>query len=361
MAHGARWWVAVLVGCAAPRTAPVPAAAPAQGWEGFYQPQDVTPAWLRAKGIALERVDAPWDRVAKLVMALPERTVPVAERERLRAFYCAAPEVRVWNAALCDALDAARCDAGSCTYAHHGNCTGMLAGGGLLVTAAHCLAELLDAPDRLAASHALLPGAGGVPRRVSVALVATGKREFQSHWVSTQETPVDVGILRVDDGGLPAHPRARVAPGEVVFMVGYPRAERRSERARTEHGYRLVAGTLALAVGRVADVNPENAPLCSVDGRQEHWALHQPCPAAQVTVDGEPAYTGVLLTRVFTSTMDSINGFSGAPVFHARGAWVGINSTVLSSENPQEVYPPGFRAVATHVEDALAAVGVSAR
>ena len=84
--------------------------------------------------------------------------------------------------------------------------------------------------------------------------------------------------------------------------------------------------------------------------------LRLPCPYAQVRVDGETAYQGMLLTHVFTSTMDSINGFSGAPVFNAAGALVGINSTIMSTQNPQEVYPPGFRAVATHVQDGLAAL-----
>ncbi len=344
------WLMVSGLGCARAPVAPA-----VGGWEGFYAPAAVTPSFLRNKGIPTG-VTAPLDRVGKFILVLPPRTVPRAEHQRLTAFYCAAGDARAWNGVLCDALDSAACDGDVCTYVHHGNCSGFLAGEGVFLTAAHCLADLLDAPERLAASHVLLPSGNGPPRRLAVTLVTTGKREFSTHWVAQKEIPVDVAVLRVDDGGLAAHPRARVQPADVLHMVGSPRAEQRSAQARARHGYQLVPGIPAVAFGVVADVNRNNTPLCSPSGRQEDWVLRAPCPYAQVSVDGETAYQGVLLTHVFTSTMDSINGFSGAPVFNAAGALVGINSTIMSTQNPQEVYPPGFRAVATHVQDALAAL-----
>jgi hypothetical protein len=305
---------------------------------------------LRKKGIPLTGLQAPIERVGKLVMVSTPRAVPRREHARLLRFSCRESGTRAWNQALCDALEGATCDDSECTFVHHGNCSGFLAGAGRFVTAAHCLADLVEAPARLSASHVLVASPGAAPRRLAIRLATLGKREFSRHWVSERETPVDVAILLVDDGGLEAYPTARVAPDEVLAMVGYPRAELRSQEARKAHGYGLFAGTLAVSFGRVDDPNLENRPLCSVDGRQEHWRLHQACPFGAVTVEGEPAWKGVLLTGVFTSTMDSINGFSGAPVFNARGEWVGVNSTILSSENPQRVYPPGFRAVATQVD-----------
>jgi hypothetical protein len=326
--------------------------------EGFYPLDALTPDFYAAKRIPLEGpgVPSPIARVGKLVLMNGERTVPSSELARMNAFYCGSASVRAWNESLCASVDAARCIDDQCTYVHFGNCSGFAAGDGRFLTAAHCVAPLLDDEAARSASYILFSSPTGVPSRTAFTVGKLLKLEFARHFVSLDETPVDVAVLRIDDGGLKAHAIARTTRGEVVHMVGFPRAERRSEEARARHGYENVAGTLAVSFGEVDDENGANRPLCSTDGLQEHWALADPCPSADVVIDGEPAYRGVLLTRVFTTTMDSMNGFSGAPVFAHTGALVGINSTILATENPQDLYPKGFRAVVTHAGDALALI-----
>jgi hypothetical protein len=339
-----------------------PSTKAAKGWEGFFAPTSVTDQMLRGHHIPLraEAVQGPLTRVAKLVIASDAREAGASELEQMAERYCNPPDVRAWNTERCKALDARDCDGSNCRYEHWGNCSGLLAGGGLFFTAAHCVHSLIENPSLAAKSVVVVAGADGKPaRRLSLGEIRTGKKDFAHDWVALDDAdPVDVAAIVVDDGGLAPFPRAPLpAEGEMVFIAGYPRVNGRDPSAMRAAGYDAIHGSPGVSFGRVDDRNETDLPLCNVDGDQEHWALQSDCP-------GGPAgdsYRGVILRSPFLTTFDSINGYSGGPVFDGEGRWVGINATLISKTNPQERYDPKARMVATPVARALDRLAIDPR
>jgi hypothetical protein len=337
----------VLSACGHP-AAPGKARGPERGWEGFYQPGRVTDDWLRGRGIPLSAaaVQRAARRVAKLVIADGPKEAPPDALARMQRRYCGEPAVRAWNEKRCSALERRRCRGRRCTYDHFGNCSGLLLGGGLFLTAAHCVAGLHRDPALADASEILVPGEDpSLPAgRLPLGPMVLGKHELAHDWaVQVEQDPVDAAMVLVEDGGLAPYPRGPTPPiGAPVFLVGYPRAERRPAAARARHGYGLVFGTPAASFGRLTQAPHEGRPLCSVDGKQEHWALTRPCPSNKLA----GGYRGVITHGAFVTSLDVVNGFSGAPVLDGRGRLVGVNVTVVGGIDPQDRYGSGAVGVA---------------
>jgi hypothetical protein len=365
----------LLAACGEPAASPAPSilitpdlAEPApvevSGWEGFWPWSTVEQAWLAQRGLPFSAasIQAASSRVAKLVIASGEKEAPEVELQRLHGQYCVDEGARAWNEDRCAGLEARVCDQGICSYQHFGNCSGLLAGDGWFITAAHCTAGLESSLELATASAVLVPGEDGAPAgRWKLLSITAGKHDWDHHWVGIEdEDPVDVAAVRVDDGGLAPVPRASLPTvGEPLFILGYPRVEGRSAEALEAGGYALVAGTPSVSFGRMADDNPGDVPLCNVDGNQEHWALRGPCPEGVVGEGDERTWTGPISASPFLATYDSCNGYSGAPIFDAQGRWVGVNYTLASDTNPQEAFVDHARMVATPVGRALERLGVN--
>lgn len=338
--------LAMLSSCATcpPKQGPRPTAASGPRWEGFYPPGQITEQWLAGKGIELDVAVARsvLPRTCKLVLHDGPRQASRKKLRTMRQRYCGAPQVRAWNEDRCAALaSATACEADSCSYQHFGNCTGFLLGGGVLLTAAHCLATMERKPGLATRSVVLCPrGPGAPPRRLRLGQRTLGKRDFAHQWVALWErNPMDVALVRVEHEALPAWPVGPVpAAGQLVFTSGYPRAEGRSEADRRAHGYQLVFGTPAQSFGRVHDQNSAQRPFCSVDGTQERWSLQQPCPSGKVQQGGQTSYRGVIFHAPFVTTVDTVNGYSGAPVFDGAGRLVGVTVTIMGPVDPQLRY-----------------------
>jgi hypothetical protein len=318
------------------------------GWEGFYSPGQISDDWLRRRDIPLSAsvIHRAARRVAKLVSAAGSREAPADALARMQDRYCKTPAVRAWNQKRCSALERRRCRGKHCTYDHYGNCSGLLLGGGMFLTAAHCVAELHRDPALADASEILIPGkdSSRPGARLPLGPMVLGKHEFAHDWTAqVEDDPVDAAVVLVEDGGLAPYPKGRMpGRGEPVFLVGFPRAERRPAEARERHGYRLVFGTPTASFGRLTRDAVKGRPLCSVDGKQEHWALANPCPAKKLA-DG---YQGVITHGAFVTTIDVVNGYSGAPVLDGSGRLVGVNVTVVGGINPQDRYGSGAVGVA---------------
>lgn len=353
-----------LVGCkTTPRAlagAPMP---PEGGLEGFYPAEAVTAQFLERRAIPVDEdtVQRVLPLVGKLVLHQGPRTSPEAELLAEHAAYCSAPRVRAFNERKCRALEERTCTGGACTYEAYGNCSGLFAGPGVFVTAAHCTAGM--GPEALAQSQILAFALG--PRGWRAEAFVPGevdalKRSWEDAWVVLEpaaDDRMDVARIRFEGAGPAAVPVSPHAPeaGAALFLAGYPRSGARSPSARERWGYEPVSGTLSLSFGSVRDPNPDGHALCSTTGAQDDWRISGACPTDPTGgVDGAPL--GPVSFAAFTSSVDTINGYSGGPVFDARGRWVGINCTVYGAD-PREGYVEAMTAVHTRASDAMEALG----
>ncbi len=347
---------------APPTASPAPPAEPepvdVTGWEGFFEWSRVEQPWLEERRLPFDAlpIRLASARVGKLVIAGGAREAPEDELEDMRNAACLFDANRAWNEDRCRGLEERVCEDGTCRYEHFGNCSGLLAGDGWFITAAHCTAGLEADVSLAQASAILVPGADGRPaKRLELLSIKAGKHDWDHHWVALDDAdPVDVAAVRVDDGALAPFPRAPLpAVGEPLFILGYPRVHGRTLDVLEAEDYRLVAGTPTVSFGRLADDNPSDAPLCNPDGNQEHWALISTCPRGTVGEGDEQSWTGPISNSPFLATYDSCNGYSGAPVFDAAGRWVGVNYTLASDTNPQDAFVEHARMVATPVDKAI--------
>ena len=364
--------IALVTGCGTPPVPDMPNPPPealfgahvdVSGWEGFFSWAETNAAWLADRALPFDaraiRQASP--RVAKLVIASGTQQASEEGLGKLHAQYCGDPVARAWNEDRCGGLEALDCQDGQCSYQHFGNCSGLLAGSGWFVTAAHCTSGLETDPDLASASAILVPGADGLPaQRLSLGEMVSGKKDWSHHWVALDDRdPVDVAAVRIEDGGLEPFARASLpAKGDLLFVLGYPRVEGRAPAAVQAAGYTLVPGTPSVSFGRLADPNLAGAPLCNVDGNQETWALRSPCPAGEVGEGDEQTWKGPIAYGAFLTTYDSCNGYSGGPVFDVQGRWVGINYTLASDTNPQDAFVDHARMVATPVERGIQRLGL---
>ncbi len=334
--------------------------------EGFWPPDPLNAEWMTERGIAIEAdaVRRAGYRVAKLVIDDGPRQASAADLDRMERRYCGDPGARIWNEDRCKALEARTCDGDRCEYRHFGNCSGPVLGDGRLLTAAHCVDGMIEHPERRTGSAVLMPGPLGTPARLAVGEITAGKADFDHHWVALgEENPVDVALIAIRDGRAPSFEIAPELPAEgaPIFIVGYPRVERRSAADRQRSGYELNFGTPAASFGTLVDANAKGLPLCNVDGMQEHWALADPCPEGEVEVDGEATWKGVISRSVALADFDSCNGYSGAPVLDAEGRLIGVNFTLAGKTDPQERFDPETRQVFVPVTAALERLGMADR
>ena len=324
-----------------------------EGLEGFFPTEGLTAEFLAGRGLGLdaEVVAARAARVGKLIVFHGDAMASEQELAAEEEGYCSLPHQRTFNEAKCDGLEQRVCTDGSCFYPSYGNCSGLFLERGVFVTAAHCTDGMMRAPELLPYGRIIRweHGARGwVASEYELGPISPLKM-FMEGWLSSREGQVDVAVIRFEDEGEPleAIEAAPVpAKGDMVWMAGYPRSTRRGWEPMGLAGYDHVYGEPSASFGRVRDANAEGAPLCSTTGRQDDWAITAECP--QGVGVGEDGVTeipvGVISDSPFLSTIDTVNGYSGAPVFDGQGRWVGINSTVYGAD-PREGYVPEMRVV----------------
>jgi len=332
------------------------------GWEGFFPLEHLSNVFFEARSLPfnLTTVIDPADRVAKLTIDDGPREASAADLELLHERYCTDPAVRAWSEDRCTALEVRTCEGDTCTYTHFGNCSGIIYDSHTFLTAAHCVDGMVDHPERRPTSAILLPGPDG-PVRLPLGDITVGKTDFDHHWVALDDAdPVDVAAVTIVlDEPQPTYPIAPLPEvGAPLFILGYPRVERRDPAALEAAHYALNFGTPSASFGRLADRNDADLPLCNVDGYQEHWALTDECPSGPVQVEGFDTWRGVITRSPMLTTYDSCNGYSGAPVFDAHGRLVGINTTLMSATAPQEAFDPAARMVAIPITRAMQRLGL---
>lgn len=333
------------------------------GWEGFFGPEQVTGEWLKRRHpeLAPDVAHSPRPRVVKLILPGPEIEQPEAEVLQRHTRYCGQPEVRGWNETLCASLEARSCSDGICRFQDFGNCSGFLWGDGAVLTAAHCVATLASDEGLRRIAQVLRQGRNGRPEALPMESIILGKRDFAHHGVAVEESdPVDAALVTVAVSGVASWPLAPLpAKGAFLFAWGFPRVDSRSLSSLRSSGYGLVPGTPALTIGRMAEPNAAELPLCNVDGRQQNWALRSPCPVGPVELDGgRSTWRGPILMSPFLHSADMMSGLSGAPVFDTDGRLVGLNATVLAEVDPRQRYSPTTRGVATPIRVVLRALGL---
>ncbi len=331
--------------------------------EGFFPFDPLNAEWMTERGLAIDAdaVRRTGYRTAKLIIDDGEREASAAELATMDSRYCQDSDVRTWNEDRCAALEARTCEGDTCRYRHVGNCSGFVFGQGVLLTAAHCVDGMVDHPERVKNSVVLMPGPFGTPERVAIGTITVGKEDFDHHWVALgEENPVDVATIAIQDrNARPVEIATELpAPGSPLFLVGYPRVERRPAADRKRSGYEPVYGIPTASFGTLVDANPKGLPLCNVDGMQEHWELADPCPEGEVEVDGEATWKGVISRSVALADYDSCNGYSGAPVMDADGRLVGVNITLVSQTDPQERFDPEARMVFVPIAPAMKRLGL---
>lgn len=328
------------------------------GVEGLFGLDQLSDEWLKRHGVAVPRavLDRVRSRTVKLVLDGGDKQVPERMAADWEQMACSAPETAAWNVDRCRGLKQRDCKDGVCTLRYFGNCSGLLRGEGQLLTAAHCVADLAGDDGRRRGSSVLKQGPDGQPIATPLGdVIAILKRDFDHHWVAVDEAhPVDVALVGVDDGGLDRFPTAPVpAIGGRLFIHGFPRVEGRSDEAMRAHGYTRRVGEPSFSFGRLAHPGGDDLVFCNVDGDQEHWRLAADCPTGDVTVGDQATWRGPISELALLATYDSLNGYSGAPVFDAEGRLVAVNSTIMSPFNPQERYGSEMFTVAIAAEPAL--------
>jgi len=279
------------------------------------------------------------------VISRGEQTLPEAELLAEEQAICALPHRRAFNERKCEAFARAACDGTSCRFEGYGNCSGLLLQRGVFVTAAHCTDALMSSPETLAASRVVFfeRQPGGWHQTEHALGSITPLKHVGEAWLTTADGRADVAVVGFSDPGEPLPPiEVGAVPevGEPIWMLGFPRARDRSPEAMAAAGYGVVHGEPSVSIGRVLDPNRDGAPLCSPTGRQDDWAPRSPCPRGiGHGEDGEPTPTGPVTAAPFLSNVDTMNGYSGAPVFDAEGRWIGINSTVYGAD-PRSAYLP---------------------
>ncbi len=342
------------------------------GLEGFFPVDSLPQSFLDGLGIPLDRstlVDLV-PRVGKLVIYKGEGELSEERLLAEREAFCGLPHQRLFNRDKCMGYEQRRCGPEICNYPEYGNCSGLFLGSGLFITAAHCTAGMAESREMLGASRILRfqwTNSGWRESRYEIVELFPLKRSWDDSWVISSpnlQDHMDAALLRFEEPGgdfEPIEPADLPQPGEPLFMMGYPRSMARPARASGVAGYDQVHGELAVSFGRVVDRNESDAPLCSTTGRQDDWSIVSPCESASGTDEqGQAALLGMITDAPFLSNIDTMNGYSGAPVFDTSGRWVGMNITVFGAD-PREGYTKNMRVVhikSNAVMEALMAAGV---
>ncbi len=347
----------------------------AGGLEGFYPVEALTAALVRRRALppAAKEAQRLMARVGKLVLARGERNRPEAELVAEHRAYCDKPHERAFNAAKCRALEERRCQGKSCSYQDYANCSGLLLEPGALLTAGHCTAQLASSEALRAASRIVFYAKTSAGWRATEHVpteVLPLKQTWDQDWVVPRpgkRDHMDVALVRFKAKGAPL-PRmaaaATPAKGAGLFVLGFPRSESRPQASMDALGYDHIRGEPAASFGRTVEPNAAGAPLCSITGRQDDWRIAKSCPSGQGRDEkGNATPLGLITSGPFLSNADTINGYSGAPVFDASGSWIGIQVTVVGAD-PRKGYSRAARAVhlkSIAVLDALIDAGVIAR
>jgi len=331
------------------------------GLEGFFVAEALSQGFLEGRGLDLDaaQVADRIERTGKLIIFGGQMMDTEAELAAEEEAYCRLPHQRTFNRQKCDGLEGRVCTGGSCLYEHYGNCSGLFVERGIFVTAAHCTDGMMRAPELLPYGRIVRweHGASGwVSQEFELGPISPLKM-FMEGWLTSREDQVDVAVIRFEDPGEPL-PAIEAAPvpteGGLLWVTGYPRSTKRDDAAMEAAGYGDAHGEPSASFGRVLDANEANAPLCNVTGRQDEWALTEPCERGTGTGEDHetPVPTGPITYSPFLSSLDTSNGYSGAPVFDESGRWVGITCTVYGAD-PREGYVPEMRVVHTKTIEAL--------